>query len=682
MKSAPPDETSSKNRTRGIKASPTKLRAARLAAGFKSQAEIVDRIQQQESLDKPPRSLVSRVFRGEAVDIYSIERVAKALDTEAWCLYLDSQESAPELSSEKGYEEAGLLSQTAEVPNDSQPRGGRKNTKATWFLVPSAAVLVVALFWIVLASFPDKEELQDIPELVSGLSFNNKVSVVMPINGPRGDEITQALQQALSGSSQTAAEGAFLYSGVSDPLDLIRQRKADLVLSGNTQQIGRHIAVQLFIAEHSTMKQIWVGSFSASVAQSYLRKKMQSWFATLSSGEPLPDYPDWPILSRFLEGKRYMHQDRSSDIVLRALTEFQSVVRLAPTFSEGHAGLCGALAEYSTLTGDKSRLAEAEIHCEKASTLNPDSIEALGALANLARKKGENDAAVAGFEHILQLDPNNVTAMRTLAETLMRLYFKSRDKELVDRAKSLLNQAAEIEPDNWKIAFTLARVHYFSGNRALAIEKFSVAANIYPSYQTFSNLGTLEFCAGELEKAKSHYLQAMEFAPEESALISNIATLHHYLGEYEQALAIYKPQLEKLKIEGAEQLHQVWGNIADAYHMQGMNDQAAEAYHRALEALEYEMAKGEGNAQQKASRLAIYLILAELEPANSSPDLRASLREQVEQLSDATDPVSLYHLAVSWIYLDELDKARELRDKLGASCPGYAASPNLKILGV
>lgn len=83
------DSPFNKPRSRGIRASQQKLRTAQLAAGFKSQAEVVDKIQQIEGLKKAPRSLVSRVFRGESVDPLSIERVAKALDVQAWALYLD-----------------------------------------------------------------------------------------------------------------------------------------------------------------------------------------------------------------------------------------------------------------------------------------------------------------------------------------------------------------------------------------------------------------------------------------------------------------------------------------------------------------------------------------------------------------------------------------------------------------
>ncbi|MBU1308500.1 MAG: hypothetical protein KKE30_03070, partial [Gammaproteobacteria bacterium] len=64
-------------RARGVQASPAKLRAAQLAAGIKSQAELAKRIQQLEGLDKAPRSLVNRVFSGEQVDLLSLERVAR-----------------------------------------------------------------------------------------------------------------------------------------------------------------------------------------------------------------------------------------------------------------------------------------------------------------------------------------------------------------------------------------------------------------------------------------------------------------------------------------------------------------------------------------------------------------------------------------------------------------------------
>jgi hypothetical protein len=79
-------------RRRGIQASPAKLRKALADAGLKSQNAVAEKIADLESLDSPPRGLVNRVWRGEAVDPQSLERVARALGVPGWTLYRSSDE--------------------------------------------------------------------------------------------------------------------------------------------------------------------------------------------------------------------------------------------------------------------------------------------------------------------------------------------------------------------------------------------------------------------------------------------------------------------------------------------------------------------------------------------------------------------------------------------------------------
>ncbi|MDP5131951.1 MAG: hypothetical protein NWQ54_13780 [Paraglaciecola sp.] len=664
-----------KNRARGIKASPAKLRAAQHESGFKSQTEIAVEIQRLENLDSPPRTMVGRVFRGEAVDPISLERVAKALKVESWSIYLDSVEAEHIQANEAVT--ADQESRTITPYSISVPE---KKSVTFWLFTGIKSKAVIAIVFLgAMYFYSSLEQSADSPVLQQApINFDNKVIVVLPFDGPRGKDITQQLQQTISTKFSWVARTA-KFAAVANPLDLVRQHKADLVLSGKTEQIGRNVILQVFATEGSTSRQIWADTFSHAASKEFIQFKINQWLSLIKQQKQL-NSPSWDVLQSYLKGVQYLDGDRATEVLLRAIVELGSVVRLAPDFAKGHAALCVALYEYGHLTGDQDKLAEAKIPCEKSLALAPDEIEVKISNANLARKQGEFEHAQQLFEGILTLDTNSVEAMRGLAEILMRSYLKQPNDALFERTESLLQKALEIEPDNWKVPYTLARLYYFTGKQTQAIAQFTLASEIYPSYQTYFNLGTVEFCVGDLAKAKEHYQAALVFQPDESALQSNIATLYQYLGEPEKALTIYQSLLDKLNDYGADNLYHVWASMGEIFRRLGLKQKAVEAYRNGLLVLENEIAKGEGNVQQKTLRLVLYLTLAKLEPENYSDQFKTQLRQQAEEYADVVDPVSVFQMTNVWLLFGELERARAMRDKLAASCPGYTASPDFSVL--
>ena len=551
--------SNNKNRARGVKASPLKLRAALNAKGLKSQAEVAEVIRQKEGLAKPPRTLVGRVFRSEAVDPVSIERVARVLDVEAWSLYLDSSEKAL-FSTNTGATANANASQDLSTKNaPSVDAGEKENNSHTvvdepptpltasptpdkfththlaqtqqvdhhqgkgikgWFVLCFVALILVASF-LYQTIYPVQEPL---PNQSSGIDFSNKVLVVLPFEGPRGDDFGHLLHNVLNEASHWVTASS-LHAGSANPLELIGQQKTDLVFSGKVEQIGRRILIKIYISESSLTRQVWADTFVKSASNEYIKRSLARWFDIFADQKGEITFPESNILTRYLNAQSYMHQDRTYDVLLRALTDFQGVVRLAPKFAKGHASLCMALIEYSKLSGDKVKLEEAELHCQMASELAPDDTNTLAANAHLLRSKGLFEEAQELVSRVLLVAPDNIDAIRSLAEIQMRIYLKQRDEQLFAKIERKLQRAATIEQDNWKIPYTLARLYYFAGQQQLAIEQFQLANDIYPSYQTHNNLGTLEFCVGNLSQARTHYQQALTYKPNETSLLSNIATL-------------------------------------------------------------------------------------------------------------------------------------------------------------
>jgi len=81
------------NRKRGVKASRAKLDTAMLNAGYKTQGSLAEKIADLENLPAAPKDMVNRAFREQAVESKSLERIARALNVEAFTLYLSSEDS-------------------------------------------------------------------------------------------------------------------------------------------------------------------------------------------------------------------------------------------------------------------------------------------------------------------------------------------------------------------------------------------------------------------------------------------------------------------------------------------------------------------------------------------------------------------------------------------------------------
>lgn len=645
-------------RARGVQASAAKLRAAQLAAGLKSQAELAKRIQQLEGLDKPPRSLVNRVCSGEQVDLLSLERVAKALNTEAWMLYLSSDD------------------QQIVTAGPAQPsaRTATKNTKHTPLLYLLAALTLLVL--LVSRHWPAAET--DPPQLAAtppALQLERKVITVLPFQGDHSPLLTPALELALANYSSSLPGSASRFA-TANPLQLLADKQADIVFTGEGRLFGRHLAIRLFVYQRHGMQQVWAGTVAASSSTILLQQYFAAAIDQSRQSFTLPQNPDWDLVLRYTDSLNYFESDRTEQNILRLIHELSAIIRLDASYTDAHAALCSALIQESILSGAADKLQEAQQACDVAAAQNAEAISVLQAQANLARKQGDTEQAALLLQQVLAQDSNNVTAKFVLAEVQMLQFRKSGDARHIETAINLLSEAFASEPDNWKLPYTLGRAHYFGGNVDDAIAWSARAAELRPEFQTYNNLGTLQFCKGDLVAAKQHYLAALQYQPGQEIVMANIATVHYYLQEYQQAIDIFTQRIQSLEQQGADQQYNIWMNLANAYRHAGAVEEALAAYQKALNYIEHTIAKGEANHLQRAIRVAIYLDIALLQPDRVSLQLQRSLREEALALDSAAEPASLHMMALIWLYLGDMEKAAQLKQRLAGNCPGFVASPD------
>jgi tetratricopeptide (TPR) repeat protein/transcriptional regulator with XRE-family HTH domain len=665
-------ESESKRR-RGIQASPAKLRKALTSAGLRTQAALAERLADEERLEAPPRALVNRLFRGDAVDPQSLERVARALGVPAWTLYRSADEAAEPVDT--------LLaaSPTDPAPGDAVAIDGTEphadglpgpaapypRSRWAWGIVATALVAVAAGFvWL-------KPEERDAPVEPAAL-VRRLSTVVLPISGPRGADLRGALQRTLDVHwrvlpVEQAAPGTL------DPQRLIMDKDLDRVVEARVIDSGRWFGLVAYVHRKGSMQEVWAGATRSDASPDRLQLWLLAVTQSIASGRPGSLGRDG--LERYLAARRHLDGANIEINVRRALTDFASAIRRDPKFADAHAGLCEALVMDNVRTGDTARLTEAEAACQDALAIEPGHFEARRARAYLARRRGDLTAAGDEFAALLREDPVNVDVLLGLGEVHLTRYARGEDAQGLELARQTVERAEKLAPQFWKPPFTLARVLFMGGRLGEAIDAQERAVALDPNVLALSNLGSFRFCQGDFAAARAAYERARIESPDAFVGDGQLGVVEYFLGDFAAAAQRLEKAVELHERSGKAGDHRLWGNYADALRRAGRKQEALSAYVAAVRLADRDVARGDRNPVHESHLAYYYEMLARLD-GDAWTAKRAPLAD-VRRLAAANDPITLTYVAVVLRERGEEAGAQQLVDRVSQSCPGYARSPDL-----
>ena len=208
-------------RKRGIKASREKLELAMARKGFKTQRELAQKIAADEGIALPPKDLVSKVFREQAVSFQNLARIANALDIDAHTIYLSKNDqpvdeilttqvnertSATEGS--VGYNATDDEQTAFTARFDSQPTNqtdGRLTRQILRRFTPVTSIIfTVVILSIFSVYFSLQNDAIQAPKLpITSTKMNSLIGKVLIV--VQADAETQALAQTLAASFDSVA---------------------------------------------------------------------------------------------------------------------------------------------------------------------------------------------------------------------------------------------------------------------------------------------------------------------------------------------------------------------------------------------------------------------------------------------------------------------------------------------
>lgn len=239
----------------------------------------------------------------------------------------------------------------------------------------------------------------------------------------------------------------------------------------------------------------------------------------------LKQHPDHPytllLLARSLA--------RSGNIAeaLEALAKAQKIDPTDPQAWQVGAALAAQIRDWPELL--HIALSWTEFH--------PQALEAWQALSRAHFEESRFEEAIAAFEHVLKLAPNNPSHLVSAA----RLHIAATN---YDSARQLLDAAHQLAPSSGELLYTLSRLYHMTGELAAAEDYCRRAIAVLPKFApAYVALGTL--CEGQLQNLEiqiiTQLFQDKTTHPEYRAMLG--FTLGEALdrkGEYGQAFIAWE----------------------------------------------------------------------------------------------------------------------------------------------
>ena len=271
-------------------------------------------------------------------------------------------------------------------------------------------------------------------------------------------------------------------------------------------------------------------------------------------------------------GRLCAADDDSSDHVADAIALLETATALDPSFALAHADLGRAHWTSFITTTDPEDSRKAAASAQRAVVLG-GRMAAAHVTLGLVEAQAENyPAAVREFRYALDADPVNLRARWGLAEVSV----SAGDHALADIT---YNEAVDLRRNHWAPHYRLGWYYHSQGRNDDALRVLAEASALAPGNPwPYILIGAIYFDTDRLDEAWAMWERSAELAPSREAY-SNLGTSYFVESRYADASRMYEAALE------LDDSHYVtWGNLAAAcVVVPGGKEKAVDCYARALE---------------------------------------------------------------------------------------------------
>lgn len=280
------------------------------------------------------------------------------------------------------------------------------------------------------------------------------------------------------------------------------------------------------------------------------------------------------MIAGFIRKGNYYSILRQQDKALQHYNRAATLIRWLPMqknlWVTVNNRICAALRS-------KGQFKEAMAKYENVLTIDPNNVEALMGMASIERAFGSSDESEKLLRRVLDVESNNPSAIKALAE--VELYYKGR-KGRPDKAIELYKKAVSLQPDNFMLAWDLGDRLFNRGMYAEAIMYYKKALGLGQTKNPSPFLWRVAdayWSQGLYHEAIAYYKEAVALEPNNSRTIFLLARKLTELRQYDEAIAYYE---RAASLEPQESLHM--SLLGDLYLGQGKYDQAITCFKRGI----------------------------------------------------------------------------------------------------
>jgi TolB-like protein/DNA-binding winged helix-turn-helix (wHTH) protein/Tfp pilus assembly protein PilF len=265
-------------------------------------------------------------------------------------------------------------------------------------------------------------------------------------------------------------------------------------------------------------------------------------------------------------GREAMYRPRSEENFEEAIARFYEALSFDADYPAAHAGLCEAYAALFQLREDTALLDNASAACARAESVAPRLPVVLHSVARLYNLTGQLVEAERLYAAALDLNDQDVVALRGLAEIRRR---EQRD----DEAEAMMQRANSLQPGNSQAILEMAAMYYYMGRYADAAAEYRKVLFLDPNnFEALANLAAVSMLLGDFEGPREALLRAQEIQ-EDPTLFANLALTYYYTDDYEAAIEIYRRAIELAPKVLVNRI-----GLADSLRAAGQDQEALDEY--------------------------------------------------------------------------------------------------------
>jgi TolB-like protein/DNA-binding winged helix-turn-helix (wHTH) protein/Tfp pilus assembly protein PilF len=336
-------------------------------------------------------------------------------------------------------------------------------------------------------------------------------------------------------------------------------------------------------------------------------------------------------------GREAMYRPRSEENFEEAIARFSEALEFDADYPAAHAGLCEAYALLFNLREDAALLDNASAACARAESVAPRLPVVLHSVARLYSITGQRVEAERLYAAALELDDQDVDALRGLAMIYRR-------EQRFDEAEYLMQRANGLQPGNAQAIVAMGEMYYYAGRYADAATEYRKVLFLDPgNFEALANLAAVSMLLGDFEGPREALLRAQEMQ-EDPTILANLAITYYYTEDYDTAVEIYRQAIELAPKSIANRI-----GLADSLHAAGEVAEALDQY-----AISRELALEQLQVRTNDVEALEFLAWAQAQ-AGDIYSADATAHRAVEL--DPGDPYTHYYEALVELHAGNIDEA-------------------------